>query len=455
MSTKLLRHSKPYEYESLGSYLYRVCLENAIPFSWMCNILSISTNTNGINFNYNTKTLALIAEITDNSINDIRNLTIHRFSDGLWPIKDGYSAYSGFSVTVSKTGSKYCPLCRNEANYQRIFWQLNPIQICNIHKTYLIHKCSNCGNHIYSNNIISGECTCGQKLADIEVKRCTCDYVLRCQERIYRIFNIPFPDKYQHIGDYDYLNIPYDIYERFTWFLEGITGSESEIITSFYKYKGIDEYCKKIESTELKLQIYAEYLFSDWPYNLYCFLDYINENATLLNPRYDIITPFKGIINLRNAILNNSSLYEAIWTYFLDNFNIKFFRRNLSPYIINNEYIPVDIAAKCFYISKRSIIEHYNMSVINNCEYVSVNDLIDTIITFIKNSEIYKNEDGFCNLEHFKRYRVASNIVFELYKYIPQKSIQIKIDPFEEGFNMIYFDMNIANNFLNKRLLDS
>jgi hypothetical protein len=444
MFFKFLRHPKPYELESLENYIYRLSLENCCEVSWIWSELQLVNKTRISTINYENKDniLELIAKVTNNSINDIYRMTVHRFSNGLWHKDFVFRVSSNFKNIISIEYSKFCPMCLKESNYQRIFWLLTPITICIKHNTYLINKCIFCGDYITSYDVITGMCKCGHDLLSQEPLACMETLIQKSQKKIYEMFGISINNKI--IKKSNLFNITYDLYIAFNNYIE-IIFKKYEIDKSpvFIDYQNISN-----EFENYKIQIFTEHLFNNWPNCFIYFIDSFNENYYFkmninIKKRYsDLISPIYLLLEIKKTIIKFDFLRNEVWIYFLKNYNIHFFKRILKPEIIFEKYISLDIAAKCFKISKKAIKENLNIKMFNNMEYIDIEEVLNVIKLFIKCGDIFKNELGYININSFSHKSLTNHTIFRISKLLLKEKIQIKIDIFQEGFCMVYVNEN-------------
>ncbi len=191
MSDKLLFHPKPYEDESLASYLNRLAIENSVPYFWIKSHVNIRINTDNhtINRIKDIETIKRIAHIANLKVEQVYNMTIHKYIFGSWyknkEIKSQYP-FNGFdSCSV-----KFCPLCLKENNYQRLSWMLALNKFCVKHNTTLIEKCTHCGYKVFSKNLTSGICYCRKYLAASKPEYCRISSIIKLQQYINSAYNI-------------------------------------------------------------------------------------------------------------------------------------------------------------------------------------------------------------------------------------------------------------------------
>ncbi len=428
MSLKFLRYPRPFNYESLSNYIYRLARENYCQESWIYNELKLSTFTRISDFNYEYKdnVLDLISKATQNYIEDIKNMTVHRFSFGSWPVRYGFKASLSYINIVDSNHSKFCPLCLREQYYHRIFWSLYPISVCINHNSYLYTKCSVCGKNVTCKEIIFGKCDCGFSLIESKPIYCNDAIILRSQKRIYKMFRLY--DICDHINLDEVIS--HEFYVSIVQHLKLIM-KEYKITDFFGQYKYLPDRLKTFTT-----QIYAEYLIESWPDNFLNLISFFNKDYFISIS--NSINPLYIILGLEDIIKKNNFLYNALWIYFQKNYNIHFFRNILKTSIIEGKYISVTIAAKYFQMNYRSIIKNFNIYRLNNIDYVSIEDILYVLLVFVKRGTLFNKEIGYININHYKLKSMPSLTIYDIYKLVIKGNIVVKIDPFKEGFSMIY-----------------
>jgi len=445
MSLQFLQYPKPFEYESLGNYIYRLAEENYCEVAWIWNELQYPPNTrlHTLNNEYKISILDIIAKATNNCFENIYNMTVHRFSFGSWTSTFGFKSSLSFSNTVSSYHSNYCPLCLQEKQYHRIYWSLTPLVICIIHNAYLETKCSSCGQSTYSDDVILGKCSCGHVLSKTESLYCEDKNIIQNQQRISEMFGVYKDTPHMNLHKCSSNNLTYDVYIEFIKHLKSIIKIYNIDISSLLEFNSI----LPKDFKEAKVQFYAEYLLKNWPNNFINFLNFFNKQR-YLNKSIGTLTPIYIVLGLEEVIKKYDFLITTVWDYFLKKYNAQFFYSALKSVLVNKKYAPVDIAAKCFRINSRAIIKNFRTLTINDLEYVSIEDILNLILAFIKHGDIYKQERGYININHYKLKSLPSATIYEIYNLFLKGKFQVKINPFKVGFCMIYVNESELINVL-------
>lgn len=210
----LPRQPKPYEEESLASYLYKLCLENTCDIRWIIgkysslaekNKFAWPTESSDI-YLYNLtamKSLLPILNQSDdfdlfNSIAEYSNLTVDELAMMTLTRFNYLKDYSLITEIVkSPNNSKYCSLCLKEQAYHRLFWQLDIVKICIKHKAYLYSECKKCETKTTIYSVIKNECTCGNLLSSTPPLYNDYDLVYLNQLKVYNSLDISLSSQYK------------------------------------------------------------------------------------------------------------------------------------------------------------------------------------------------------------------------------------------------------------------
>lgn len=168
MAGTLLIKPPPYQDESLASFLLRFAGANGWDADWILESLHIEDpwNPQKINQGLTAEQLSRLKELT--GVSSIDGMTIHRFAKAL--IVTGGNGPAGRQALgeeeieryVHQTGTKFCPVCIEEAQYHRIHWDILPLTSCLKHSLLLVDKCSRCNEPIRHEEVILGEHECRQ-----------------------------------------------------------------------------------------------------------------------------------------------------------------------------------------------------------------------------------------------------------------------------------------------------
>lgn len=148
-----LVRTKPFEFESLSSYIHRVAEDNyTTPHEVWKLFLSV-------NYKYPDSSISHAIDASPDSVFNIK-----RFSEMLQYDEDIIYALS-FVEVLRKLGiheltrsratmnlfektRRFCPDCLKDNNIYKLIWQVKEIPFCNLHNKYLSSTCSNCNKEI-------------------------------------------------------------------------------------------------------------------------------------------------------------------------------------------------------------------------------------------------------------------------------------------------------------------
>lgn len=217
---KLLLSEDPYEYESLSSYIYRISKINQCKVNWLFELGNIKTNSASYDFlNYINKRriyLSRLASVLNKTEDQLLYHTIHRYSTGFWNDNSSISTLKRNWLYKQYVREKavFCPKCIGENPYQRIYWLLNPINICLFHNCYLISRCSICDFPVSASSLTNGICNdCKFKLSESNTIICSDKRLIQFENLVYFAF-----DLIDHLDyEYDTLETKNKLYHRFSY----------------------------------------------------------------------------------------------------------------------------------------------------------------------------------------------------------------------------------------------
>ncbi len=192
MDRYFLFRPKPFDCETLSSYIQRVSIRNLISPDDIWRTFTKKKYTN------NQNCISIKLDVNPNSVFDLssfenslmlENGTLKKMSlfslidakinFNLESTSNTYSFVRNFFVTHRR----YCPMCLNERQAYKLIWQIKGIDFCMIHKVPLVSSCPKCNKKILllAKNGQVGVCSfCDHKLQTIE----DYNYVINKQENI-------------------------------------------------------------------------------------------------------------------------------------------------------------------------------------------------------------------------------------------------------------------------------
>lgn len=482
MEYKLLRHPSPYRHESVMSYLYRLAEENYYTFNEIKKLFKISYTLTYERFNkdISDRSIKLIANATNKDQETIYKMTLKRFD--FWKMENENShKYSYFRDTILTKHLKYCPCCLNENNYERIHWKLEPIKVCLDHKVFLIESCNNCGEELPKDWYVKGKCKCGFKLTDATPQICFNDLIIEGQKKMYKALGL-YNEETKKNDIFYYKLITKEYIEIINYF-NSLVISNIEVFDSLQFF--LDE---KNNNIKVKTLIYVEWILCNWPASIYYVLDKLNsdeyldyqyteyrkkyddigiyadefwdfyraykdeKNAVLLNPLDRLDFSF----NLKELIINNNFIKNALVEYFINNFTVCYFEKRLNKSLVLNKFIEVSEAISIFFnydagikeeycISYNGITSVFNTYNFDNKKYFVLSEIIDFFKSVVIKENIlnekndlnkYKDIDYFLN--KFKSFDIKPEDIINLIK---NNKVKVKFDClFRYGIGMIYLN---------------
>lgn len=466
---KLLIQPKPYEDESLASYLHRLCLENNCDIRWLIDKYSsvgknlyvkLNQSTNMDLFNY-------IAQYTNLTAEELFKMTLSRFN---------YLRYNYFikEITQSPNNSKYCPICLKKDHHHKLYWQLNIIKICIKHRTLLFNKCI-CGRETTLDLVIRNKCICGKQLSAISPLRNRYHSAYLNQLKVYSALEISLNSQYEK----DDIILPKRY--KLTPNEKSRCEKDQEYVKKYMKsFKSKYEYLNLLHtlnnlviteknSLESYMSTYfhfsnnfsslngvllAERLVDMWPKGFYKLLDNINFKINLLYPNCAVLE----YCNL-DKISPVSCLFRMATTQFLLDFRdiiINYFVTNYKSFYLNlfnikpNSYIDVSEIMNLFGLDLNDITD---IIPLNDDYYINYNEvqiILDYFMYFVINGKPiftnlfpadvirYRYGDLVSLYDLRKSDKTSSIKLNDLTKIIKEHNFKISIDIFNSGLKMIF-----------------
>lgn len=443
MEDKLLKHPRPYQYESLANYILRLSKENFCEISWLDEKFKIRPKSKFLD-KYTIFILPdcmnIISDATNLSYKDVYNMTINSFN--LW--NSNYQYYNEnkelqkFSLLKS---NYFCPQCLKENNYEKIYWKLKHIKVCLLHKLQLINCCTNCGKEITYQDIINRKCTCGTRLQDMISVKVNNDMILRNQSRIYSMFNImDIPDEYK-IFRFD--DVDMGDYAKFIYYINDISSKYLNFLTEkeFYEYDS--NY-----TLELNRLILIEKIFEDWPTKFCEFIDLANEyNSSMANfdkkhfwlEYFSLFIYFNSKFRAFN-IKDIKFTRGALQYYFYTRYNFEGFSKILKPILVDNRFIEYYDISDIFVVTYDFLMKNFNIYTEKDNEnifYADLKEIVNYFYQFINNNFQINEKD--ISVDRLYKIFIGLDVsLTEIMNLILANKINVKIDLFKNGTSMLY-----------------
>ncbi len=157
---------KPYEGESLSSFMLRFSKANGIKFLTLWNMIKKNatkyaqmSHIHLLNFTpINIIDYSKLATATGLNEADIFNLTLYNLLKK-FSVNDNLDRSRFLLDMLTNDSFYYCPLCLKENPYHHLIWSIKEVTLCKKHGIYLINECYKCGRTIEQNHIIEiGKC---------------------------------------------------------------------------------------------------------------------------------------------------------------------------------------------------------------------------------------------------------------------------------------------------------
>lgn len=199
-------HPLPLKNESLPSYIFRLAQGNGydpvqIFMRWItkCAVLQLDSRlihaTPG-------QIVPILHKVTAHSMESLYITMYHQFapvilppniSPAWWQSDTGQklpyfeSAKGRQHLLRREDHNGFCPICLQEATYQRLPWMLKRLILCPQHHCYLLEGCQQCGEQLTLPSIMSGQCmVCDFDLRASQVLSLPeDDLILQAQQCIY------------------------------------------------------------------------------------------------------------------------------------------------------------------------------------------------------------------------------------------------------------------------------
>ncbi|MBD0383871.1 TniQ family protein [Paenibacillus sedimenti] len=171
---------KPYQDESLSSYLYRLASFNGTKMLQLWNSLKVNYTAHYAQWNdinlidsapintINVKRLSEYVNVSEGVLLDCTLYNVQRLFCGSKEIER-----SRLLSGIIRENLHYCPKCFEEKKYNRLLWRIDHINGCIKHGDKLLQKCSFCNEEIkYKDISVIGECPyCENSLCDSRISQ--------------------------------------------------------------------------------------------------------------------------------------------------------------------------------------------------------------------------------------------------------------------------------------------
>lgn len=437
MNKKFLKHSSPFEYESLYSYIIRLAEENSTPLEWILDELHLRSSVFPNNLYYlDNNIIRNISYISSQEENIIRKMTISGFFS-----EQSNKIGSDFNYIISTNNtSKFCPLCLKEHKYQRIYWQFPMLEVCLKHNTVLLSQCPTCKATITSQMIMDGRCSCGALLDNAKALNCDAPEILQLNKSLYDAYGLYCTNKGK--------------------FFKGLTGIKyiafiQSLLELIKKYQGMLYEIKTLSYYDYKKfpTLYPYYIINkiinDWPNSLFLVFDYINgfwsrSNKDKFTGCNNIFNPIYAIYTEIQKYLKHNKQFifidKIMWQYFLERYNHCYFEKNYKYLLKDKYYLPINCVNNLFNIDNCNSRKFFSVYTIDENDCVKIHDVFKLIAGILKKSELYNYNNDYINIEKLIKIFEPFNIsLYDILKIIKNTKGPFMIDPFSNfGIFMIW-----------------
>ncbi|GJM72657.1 hypothetical protein HMSSN036_48730 [Paenibacillus macerans] len=148
MSEILTIRTKPYEGEALTAFLLRTAVRNGVPYGELLKKARIKKSRSQ-HLDMNPKVVTDFEKLSfllQTSIEEYNGTSLAPIIELFLDDKDHESeVYRDFLYgIINTTHRRFCPLCLKEKNCYKLLWQMNELEVCNIHKIKLTTNCPVC-----------------------------------------------------------------------------------------------------------------------------------------------------------------------------------------------------------------------------------------------------------------------------------------------------------------------
>lgn len=219
--------------ESLYSYLYRFAQGNNID---SLAVLAGGEIISNLNYTIDNKQFREIKDIVEDE-HMFESMLLNKYNFNFLRFEKNVQSKKVRDYYLNNT-TRFCPVCLEEKNYHRMFWDVRIITACSKHKCYLLDKCSKCYSKVKIKNLLSGACECGKAYQMIETTHVESE-IMRSQEIIFHslISNTPIKTT---LGELYKSDDFFSLFHSICWLLDGVEGSKNNNAKLFYGYQAND-----------------------------------------------------------------------------------------------------------------------------------------------------------------------------------------------------------------------
>jgi hypothetical protein len=444
---ELLRHPIPFPEESLLNYIHRLAEENRCPEGWIYNEIGIKSGTF---YKYNINKLkkeeyVLLSKLSGIELNRIENMTFKKYES------------KNLKFKINLLYSKYCPICLEEEQYHRLYWNIDLVKICVDHKILLLNSCYFCGKPITIYDVIYGKCPgCSTPLKNGVSSHCEDAQLLKLQSKILGNLGV---DKYKNYdNELNDKNIKYVL--SFHTLMNFVKRNRKDLKRSNLLIRSLREpeelyafrLLQKIKSDLLNnlplflddingiIENYIDGSVDRLDYHDYHFWEYIS-----LNP----LSIGKYFYDFYFFYVDGGNFDKCLLKYFYENFTFGFCKKRLRGYIINNRFIPVDIACRLFNF-KSAMFESYFIKD-RDAYYYDLEQIVNFIQTrcFSGIERVYLGDEDENTTTISEAYEIFSKLglsEFELIDILNNNNIEKHLDIFNNfrDTNNGYYPMDMV-----------
>jgi len=263
----LLIKIKPYDRETLSSFIFRSAKENFMHnLNWIVDIINSKLQDpifdNIIDWIEKPVTTDLANFLGLREVEVSRmTFTYHQNRLGL-TMTDLHKCPWFIYRTI-----RYCPMCLKEQHYVRQDWCISQSICCTVHRKYLVDRCS-CGRELTTKMAICGYCNCGQPLLLIQSQDVQTETAIEFQKFLNRYLYESVPPLYNN-----WISSPTTFFKAIEFFASWVPLIvHKEYITSVdgFHYDGNTHARTRLKKTKpisqsIVLYSMAHKLLQQWP----------------------------------------------------------------------------------------------------------------------------------------------------------------------------------------------
>ncbi len=193
--SKLLCRPRPYQNESLASYITRLSESNYYSsINWIFQISGLRPRVTYANIYTPSKdNLSQLSYLTDVEEGILWSMTFtSMFSNTVRYVNPAKNFVSLLKTSaINKNFIKLCPICLQSEPYYQLIWDLSVVRVCPYHQCLLICRCPQCQQLIHWSKPSIVKCKCEFDLRKIQMQLLNKEQVY-LSKYIYKICDISF-----------------------------------------------------------------------------------------------------------------------------------------------------------------------------------------------------------------------------------------------------------------------